>query len=206
MLLREHQGRRDEHRLMPGADGLHHRRNRHDGFAGSHFALQQPSHRMVIRHIAGDIVDDRLLASRQIERQGRDELVFQRDVGAYGGGRLLRGITRLDERGLANQRLLIAQCVQCLFEMRAVDRIMNRHERLGTVHQSMLLAQRLGNDVRNRAGQRLRLCFAIDPGRIEFPVFPLIHHQFGTLREVVLPSQHIHAFQHLVMDMLAGNP
>ncbi len=82
MLFGQHLRRRHQYRLFAGADGLHHRGDRHHGLAGADLALQQTLHGVIACHVRGDVVDDPLLPIRQRERQRRHEIVLQTGVDA----------------------------------------------------------------------------------------------------------------------------
>ena len=92
MLFGQHLRRRDEHRLQSRSDGLHHRGNGDHRLAGAHFALEQSLHRIIARHVGGDVGDDLSLPGGQVERQGCDEIIQQCGFGAGRSSRLARGV------------------------------------------------------------------------------------------------------------------
>ena len=65
------------HLLIAGADRLQHGRERHYGFAGADFALQQTLHGPVTFKIGRDVVHHLTLPGCQCERQRCDEAVAQ---------------------------------------------------------------------------------------------------------------------------------
>lgn len=95
---------------------------------------------------------------------------FSRRVGAGCGRGLTRRITRLHQRGLADERFLVAQCTQRLVETVAVLRIVNRPERFGSVHQPMFHTKRFRHDVGDGGGKRFRPCLPVGLRRVEFPM------------------------------------
>ena len=210
MLFRQHLRRRDEHRLFAGADGLHHSRHRDHGFAGADLALQQALHGVITCHIVGNIGDHLLLPVRQRERQRLDEIVFQPRVGAGCGRGLTRRIARLHQRSLADERFLVAQCTQRLVETVAVLRIVNRHERFGSVHQPMFHTKRFRHDVGNGGGKRFRPCLPVGLRRVEFPMLRVAG--IGAMqctgclcRSVFVTAQPVHAFFDRLVDVFAGD-
>ena len=77
MLFGEHLSRSHKHRLIPRADHLQHGGERHHGFAGSDFTLQQALHRPVTSQVSGDIFNYLMLTSSQFKWQGCDEPITQ---------------------------------------------------------------------------------------------------------------------------------
>ena len=77
MLFGKHLSGSHQHRLIAGADRLQHGRERHYGFAGADFALQQTLHGPVTFKIGRDVVHHLTLPGCQCERQRGDETVTQ---------------------------------------------------------------------------------------------------------------------------------
>ena len=77
MLFGKHLSGSHQHRLIAGADRLQHGRERHYGFAGADFALQQTLHGPVTFKIGRDVVHHLTLPGCQCERQRCDEAVAQ---------------------------------------------------------------------------------------------------------------------------------
>ena len=77
MLLGQHLSRGNKHGLIAGVYGLEHGSERHYGFAGADFALQQTLHGPVTFKIGRDVVHHLTLPGCQCERQRCDEAVAQ---------------------------------------------------------------------------------------------------------------------------------
>ena len=82
MLLGQYLRRGHKRGLKTGFDRQKHRRDRHDGFAGTDVALKQAIHGMFTRKIAPQFFDHAHLRIREIERQTAEKFLHQRAVTA----------------------------------------------------------------------------------------------------------------------------
>ena len=69
VLLGEHLGRRQQHRLAAGVDDPEHGPQRDEGLAGADLALQETVHRVVAGQLLLEEVADLALARGELERQ-----------------------------------------------------------------------------------------------------------------------------------------
>ena len=111
VLLGQHLGGREQHRLAAVVHHLEHGAHRDQGLARAHLALQQPVHRVFPAERGHDLRTRRALPGGQLERELGVERVEQpaaaRDAG--GGGQRVLGPPSLGQHGLQHERLVPLQ-------------------------------------------------------------------------------------------------
>ena len=111
VLLGQHLGRREQHRLAAVVHHLEHGPDRDQGLARAHLALQQPVHRVLPAQRGHDFLARGALPAGQLERELGVECIEQpaavRD--AWGGGQRVLGPPPLGQHSLQHERLVPLQ-------------------------------------------------------------------------------------------------
>ncbi len=159
VLLGQHLGGREQHRLPTRVGHGQHGPQRHEGLPGADLALEQPVHGVVGRQVGGDLGGDLLLALGEGERQPGVEGV-QQAVGARHprlGGQGGVGGPAPGEGDLEDEGLVPAEPVLGALAVGLAQRAVDQFERLGQRDQAVPVAefggQRLA-DVGHVLGER----------------------------------------------------
>jgi hypothetical protein len=145
MLLRQHFGRREQRGLPTGIDDRQHRAQRNDCLARTHFALQQPMHRMVGGDLGSDQLADTALPVREFERQSRVERRKEPAIDRAPRGRRQprRGGPSLGEDGLQDERFVPRESSTSLVSFGERLRSVDSLERLSIADQPEVVANLL---------------------------------------------------------------
>lgn len=149
VLLGEHLGGREHGRLTTGVDDGEHGAQRHHRLARTHFALEQPVHRMLGGQVVEDLPGDLLLTLGEGEGEagveGGEEAVGGGTAGD--GGKLCVGVTAAGEGDLEDEGLVPLEAVAGAVPVRLGVGPVDLQEGFWQRYQASALAQRLGQGV-----------------------------------------------------------